>query len=120
MLERPPLGKKGPLYRFVVFFGHQPFRTKIMFGVTQWIMHLIFFVIGYVFVVGYSYNSETVYEYKKVTSDNNRHAKAGGYNDMSVNTLTWIPFAYIFLFYLSAVRAAGNISKRWIDKLMKP
>lgn len=48
MMEHPPMGKSGPLYKMVVSMGKSRFPSTVMFAVTQWVIHAVFFVLGFV------------------------------------------------------------------------
>ena len=90
MMNHPPLGKKGLPYRFVTCLGMGGLQTKFLFAVIQWALHVVFFVVGYVGVVGFA---------------------------MAHPTGTWAPLAYIVVYYHFAVRNAGNITSKWVRKL---
>ncbi|CUG27626.1 transmembrane protein, putative [Bodo saltans] len=48
MMEYPPMGKKGPLYKLVVLLGKKRLPSTVMFAVAQWIIHAVFFVLGFI------------------------------------------------------------------------
>jgi hypothetical protein len=48
MMEHPPMGKNGPLYRLVVLLGNGRLPSTVMFAVAQWIIHAVFFVLGFI------------------------------------------------------------------------
>jgi hypothetical protein len=48
MMEHPPMGKKGPLFKMVTLLGTSRLPSTIMFAVTQWLIHVVFFTLGFV------------------------------------------------------------------------
>ncbi|ORC84659.1 uncharacterized protein TM35_000421170 [Trypanosoma theileri] len=91
MWEHPPLGKEGPLYRFVTLFGKGYLPTVIMFQVTQWILHVIFFTLAY----------------------------GSLYYSFHVAFSAWPLTLYVILFVILCVYNAAVVNKRWIQKLQR-
>ncbi|KAH9597361.1 Protein of unknown function DUF2838 [Trypanosoma melophagium] len=91
MVEHPPLGKEGPLYRFVTMFGMGYLPTVIMFQVTQWILHVLFFTLAYIAL----------------------------YCSFHVAFSAWPLVLYVILFVVLCVYNAAVVNKRWIQKLQR-
>lgn len=89
MMDSPPLGKKGPLYRFVTCFGTARFTTTLMFAVAQLLIHASFFVLGF----GPIYFALIVYE------------------------SAWPLLMYTCMYVLLCIYNAAAVNKSWIKKL---
>lgn len=89
MMEKPPMGKKGPLYRCATIFGEGPFVSKVMFNVMQWGFHCVFLFIGYVPM----------------------------YLSLMVFQNVFILASYFFLFLIFSIWNAAGVMDHWIDKL---
>ncbi|RNF05179.1 hypothetical protein TraAM80_04751 [Trypanosoma rangeli] len=91
LMQHPPLGKEGVLYRFVTMFGTGYLPTMVLFQVTQWLLHVAFFTLAYP-VMHYSFHV----------------------------ALSAAPLAlYLISFLLYTVYNAAAVNKRWIQKLQR-
>ncbi|KEG08506.1 hypothetical protein DQ04_07021010 [Trypanosoma grayi] len=89
LMEHPPLGKQGPLYRFVTMFGTAYLPTMVMFQVTQWLLHVVFFTLAYP-VLYYSFH---------------------------VELSAWPLVLYVIVFIFVCVYNAALMCKKWYQKL---
>ncbi|KAG5466669.1 hypothetical protein LSCM1_00838 [Leishmania martiniquensis] len=89
LMAHPPGGRKGLLARLVLLFGEGRLPTTIMFQVTQWLLHMLFFTCSYpVIYVCFHY------------------------------TLSAGPLLALVLFYVCLrVYNAACVNHRWISKL---
>ncbi|KAF8302467.1 hypothetical protein TcYC6_0047060 [Trypanosoma cruzi] len=91
LMEHPPLGKEGVLYRFVTMFGTGYLPTVILFQVAQWLLHMCFFTLAYP-IMYYSFH---------------------------VALSAWPLALYLIFFLLYTVYNAAAVNKRWIQKLQR-
>lgn len=89
MMENPPMGKKGPLYRCATLLGEGPFVSKVMFNVMQWLFHCVFLLIGYIPL----------------------------YLSLIVFQNVFIMAAYFFLFLIFSIWNSAGVLDGWIRKL---
>lgn len=132
LMEKPPLGKNGPLYRFVTLFGTGVVPTKILFSVAQCILHALFMCIGAVPVYCSLFGTSTVLRWwgdavwwglygRWVTL----LPEAAAVADDSSRSIKWVeivPSAQPVLWYTLAFTAlciynAAKMNKKWIKKL---
>ncbi|ESL07884.1 hypothetical protein TRSC58_04423 [Trypanosoma rangeli SC58] len=91
LMQNPPLGKEGVLYRFVTMLGTGYLPTMVLFQVAQWLLHVAFFTLAYP-VMHYSFHV----------------------------ALSAAPLAlYLISFLLYTVYNAAAVNKRWIQKLQR-
>ncbi|RNF00252.1 uncharacterized protein Tco025E_08841 [Trypanosoma conorhini] len=91
LMEHPPLGKQGLLYRLVTAFGTGYLPTMALFQVTQWLFHVAFFTLAYP-VMYYSFH---------------------------VALAAWPLALYLIAFLLYTVYNAAAVNKRWVQKLQR-
>jgi hypothetical protein len=91
LMEHPPLGKEGPLFRFVTILGRDEVSTKFMFSVAQLLIHFLFFSMSYPPL----FFSLVVVE-------------------------SALPmFAYTWFFFFVCIYNAAAVNKSWIRKLQQ-
>lgn len=91
MMEHPPGGRNGVLSRFVCLFGRGRLPTTIMFQVTQWLLHSIFFTCSYPVI----------------------------YVCFHFSLSAWPLLAWVVAFVCLCVYHAACVNKKWISKLQQ-
>jgi hypothetical protein len=91
MMAHPPGGRNGPLARFVLLFGTGRLPTTIMFQVTQWLLHLVFFTCSYPVI----------------------------YLCFHYSLSAWPLLAWVLVFVCVCVYNAACVNKKWIAKLQQ-
>ncbi|KAL7702560.1 hypothetical protein N2W54_000112 [Lotmaria passim] len=91
MMAHPPGGRNGLLARFVMLFGKGRLPTTIMFQVTQWLLHIVFFSCSYpVIYICFHYSLSA-----------------------------WPLLAWMLVFVCVCVYNAACVNRKWIAKLQQ-